>query len=682
MDIDKINQKLKEQWDEQKAKENKYDGKFKEDKYVDQEGQEWNVGDNGLRWRMDENGNGYTLELQNLKNILREKNLYKIWEKQKPNPDMGDKFGLEYGTELLQKNGIYLNKDYNLDVEKTKANFSDFIKNLQLKVLQTMQNDKRTATEMLVQFILCHNHIYTTRDDEKSEVWIYREGVYQSEGKTYINEICGEILGKAHTKHTTNEVINKIQARTYIDADIFFNQNEKHLVCLKNGIYDLQKKKLVEHTPEKIFFQKLPVVYDQDADCPNIDTHFKTVLKDESDANVMYEICGWMLYREYTPEKAVMFLGDGRNGKSKTLKLFKEFLGVDNCCDVPLTDLEDNNFAAATLHGKLANLSGDLPSRSLKNTAMFKKLVGKDTITADRKYKKPITFENYAKMLFACNQLPRTYDVTRGFFSKWLMFEFPFTFVDKNVYEDMEKKEGYKVKDPHIINELVTDSELSGLFNKAIEGLQRVLSLGRFSYSKGTEEVKQMWIRRSDSFLAFCMECLEEDRNSKIEKSDLRSIYSGYCRVHNERPVGNKGIKNTLEHEYVISEGRDVDRGMYWQGIKWKKPAKRYVGIISESRVNKGFKGFSDSVMLGKMNKSPNPLDTLELPCKLDETILGKLSSLCRESTDNLITYYELKSCLNGVVTDDKLTEKLAEYKEKGWIIQPKAGENSYTIAE
>ena len=44
------------------------------------------------------------------------------------------------------------------------------------------------ATELLVENIEKQKHIYTTRSDIKSEMWIYNEGIYIPQGKSFIKE--------------------------------------------------------------------------------------------------------------------------------------------------------------------------------------------------------------------------------------------------------------------------------------------------------------------------------------------------------------------------------------------------------------------------------------------------------------------------------------------------------------
>lgn len=433
-----------------------------------------------------------------------------------------------------------------------------------------LQNKKQEATELITMHIKNTINLYTTRDDDKSEIWIYQQGIYLPQGKTYIKEFSRKILGVAYTTYLTNQIIAKIEADTYIEQDEFFNNNIKEEICCENGILNLKTRKLTKFTPQKIFFTKIPIKYDPQQICPYIEQHFKTVLKNPEDSEVMFELFGYLLYKEYFIEKGVMFIGDGRNGKGKTIELMKRFIGVENCSSVPLQQFETDQFSAGELFNKLANLSGDLDNKALSHTGMFKTLTGRDLISASRKFLSRVKFVNFAKMVFACNKLPRTKDTTTAFWNRWLLFEFPYTFLGEEEINSLKEneKENIKLRNPTIIEKLSIPEELSGLLNKSLDGLQRLIKNKDFSNSQGVNEIKDLWIRKSDSFLAFCIENIEED-DVQIEKKVLRKAYGNYCKIHKVKPQSDKAMRETLFTNYSVSEEKTMD-GYYWYGIKLK----------------------------------------------------------------------------------------------------------------
>ncbi len=453
-------------------------------------------------------------------------------------------------------------KTNNIDIDSLRNNIKNLI----------LGRNEDGASEIIVKFILDTNHIYTTKDDIKSEIWYYNNGIYTPNGKSLIKEITRDLLQDGYTPQRVNKVIAKIEADTQIEHDDFFKNESIEEIPIKNGILNIFTKDISSFSPERIFFNKLPIEYNPEAKCDNIIKFFSDILKDQSDVDVMFELIGFCLIKEYRFEKSFMFIGNGRNGKGKTLSLIKHFLGVENCSSIPLSQINSGSTSVCELYSRLANIAGDLSNTDLKDTGMFKQITGRDLITAKRKYLNDLFFENYAKMIFACNELPKVYDLTDGFWSRWILFEFPYKFVKKSEYDNLDVKTNCKIMDETIIGKITTQEELSGLLNMALDGFARLLKNKGFSYSRGTEEVKDLWIRKSDSFTAFCIDTIEEDIDGKILKKDIRKIFSGYCKKHKVQGASDKAIKIILENRYGACEYQDWEgnKERYWEGIKFK----------------------------------------------------------------------------------------------------------------
>lgn len=455
---------------------------------------------------------------------------------------------------------------------------------LKFRVIGHLQKQEfGEATELLVQEIENQNFIYTTETDNAQEVYLYDEGIYTPEGICKIKAQIRNIMEDHYSEWLSNQVLAKIKTDTLISPDIFFKESNLWEVPVQNGILDLKTLELKEFHPSKIFFSKLPVKYDLEATCPMIDKFLSDVLAHEEDKNVFYELAGFGLVKEYFLEKAFMFVGNGRNGKGKSIELLKRLVGVYNTASVPLSAITSDSPFVERLWKRYFNLAGDISSKDLKETGMFKQLTGRDPISANRKYKNVIEFVNYAKMVFACNELPRVYDYSDGFWERWVLMEFPYKFVDQDVYDtakDGEEKKMWKIKDPQIINKIATPEEMSGFLNMALTGLHRTLKEKKFSYTTGTNEVKNRWIRKADSFMAFCMDSLEEDYDSKITKKELRKIYKDYCAEHKVNGVSDKAIKATLQEMFGVTDeyGKVNDfmnkQEWYWTGIKLKESKK------------------------------------------------------------------------------------------------------------
>lgn len=432
------------------------------------------------------------------------------------------------------------------------------------------------ATEEMVEFILNKFKIYTTRDDLKSEVWIYSEGIYIPQGKSFIKETIRQIMGEAFSSLFCKQVIDKIEVDTFIDANKFFKTKYLYEVPVENGILDICTLELSPFNPSKIFFNKMPVKFDPTAKCPKIEEFLKQVLAKEEDIQVFYEMAGFGLLKEYRFEKAFMLVGDGRNGKGKSLELLKRMFGAENCCSIPLSSIDFRNFDLVTLFGKFLNLAGDIGNQDLKDTSAFKSMTGRDLITVPRKFLNSLTFENYAKFIFACNELPMVYDTSKGFWDRWILLEYPYYFADKSLFEATppEERKMWKIRDDDIISKITCPEELSGLLNESLRGLKRLIDKGSFSTTMGSSEIKTTWIRKSNSIMAFCFDYVEEEPNGFVSKKSFRKVYSDYCKEHKVKVRSDKVIRESLLELFGASSDRkDLGLSYYeevWSGIKLK----------------------------------------------------------------------------------------------------------------
>lgn len=450
------------------------------------------------------------------------------------------------------------------------------LRNHVFTLIATRQRSK--ATELLARFVEFQHALRTVRSDDNPETWVYQDGVYVPNGRTHVTETCRRVLGEAFTTAIANEVVAKVEADTYVDQAEFFNAPDQYptLVPVRNGVLDVVTRELLPFDARRVFFHKLPVAYDASANCPHVNCFLASVFATTEDLTVFLEFAGSSIVRDYTYEKSLMLVGTGRNGKSKTLELLKTVLGEEACASVSLQRLEEDRFAAAGLFHKLVNIVNDLPSATLKSTSTFKAVTGRDTISADRKFKTDVYFKSYAKMVFATNQLPRTVDDSFAFFERWILIEFPFRFIPQAELDELKPEErvGVKPQDARILETMTTPRELSGFLNLMLDGYARLSRQRGFSTS-GTEAARRRdWQRRSNSFAAFMEDCLEKgDPDEEIVKTHLHQEYSEYCHEHGVKPMSDRVIKFTLGDEWGVTDvqSRSNDRQRAWVGVRWKE---------------------------------------------------------------------------------------------------------------
>jgi P4 family phage/plasmid primase-like protien len=432
---------------------------------------------------------------------------------------------------------------------------------------QYFDEDGKFIPKLFAEELMKEYSFITMRDNE--EVYVYSEGFYQPYAESLIKQECKARLEEEYRINRVHEVLD------YIKASTFQNRREEAptLVPLKNGVLDLDTLELKAHSPEYMFFNLLPVEYNPNATCPKILKFLEEITATKEDVDLLLEVVGYCLHRDYVIAKALMLVGEGANGKSTFLALVKTFLGLENVSGRSLQDLEEHRFAKADLHYKLANIYSDLPDKALYRTGTFKMLTGRDLITAEKKFMNSFNFVNYAKLLFSCNKVPEAYDDTSAFFRRWIITVFPNQFVGDTC-------------DPYILGKLTSPEELSGLLNLALESLKKLLAKGTFSYSKTTEELKEDYIRKSSPIAAFIMDCLAVDSDAFIEKKALYKVFAAYCRGKSLPIVTETTFfKNLPQHVAVIDLRAAIakDRLHAFKGIRYSE------GVASVSSVSRDF---------------------------------------------------------------------------------------------
>ena len=411
----------------------------------------------------------------------------------------------------------------------------------------------------------------------------------EEEIKAYVEELglkCG-LKGKVKT-HIVNEVIEKLKRRTYFKLQ---EEEEPKRIAFKNVVLDweyflnervkgLDKCIIpIEETKDKPVFHLIP--WDLDVELlrkciQNYDPNEGGIRKAAEDLApevvkifrdwvgdnwiLLFEIIGFCLYPDYPFHKAFMLVGEGSNGKSTYLQLIKTILGGENTVGISLQDICLYRFAASELYHKLANLFPDLPSEPLRYTGWFKILTGEDYASAPRKFKSPITFKNYAKLIFSANQLPEVTDMSYAFWRRWIIVEFP------NKFEE----------NPDFFKNNFTEEAIRKIVALSIIAFTNVWLNGGFTVEGEAADFKETWLRRVNSIYAYVKSGMEEgriklDKNEYTETEELYSDYRSWCEGEDRTPEEKATFTKELERLFGIRKTRirELGKRIYvYQGIK------------------------------------------------------------------------------------------------------------------
>lgn len=236
----------------------------------------------------------------------------------------------------------------------------------------------------------------------------------------------------------------------------------------------------------------------------------------------MLQFIGYCLYKSAKYEKAALFIGKGDNGKSTLLNALNRFFGRQNISHASLQDLSGGiHFAAADLNGKMINTFADLKSEKLQDTGPFKMLVSGDWIKAERKYGQPFSFQNHAKLIFSCNNIPQSGDEGYAYFKRWLIFHFERSFTGEE-------------RDTRLIDKITTPEEQSGLLNLALISLRQLIQDNEFTEAGDIEAIQEDYELNSSTVASFVHEKCEIAKNEldDIVCRDLYDDYTKYCKAN------------------------------------------------------------------------------------------------------------------------------------------------------
>jgi len=421
-----------------------------------------------------------------------------------------------------------------------------------------------------------YSYNFITIHDASKDIYYYEEGYYHKNAENIIRNLVQELIGDFTRINVKHEVVDVIRDTKYIQREKF--DAPVNLICLKNGIYDIRKKELIEHSPSFYFLGKLPINYNPGAKNPFWENFIKNICMQQGKRRIdveetIQEYAGYCLYRAYPFKRFVIIDGCGNQGRTQLFQGLLKVIGEENNTSVPLQDLNDKHFAKCKLYGKLTNISDDLPKKVLKYTGVIKEITGGSPIWADIKnHRDGIEFTNYAKPWYACNEMPITYDTTDAFFTRVIQI----TFLNKYVTNEEEIDNITTFEAVPDIHEMLTDTEekKSGILNWMIEGLHRLLEQQGFSLKQTIADKRDLWMEKSNPVYALLKNNYEIGNSDWcITKSDFESDVNRFCADKGYSTLSSNAITRMLNdlHYQIYLGQRTIDgepRVRVWIGLR------------------------------------------------------------------------------------------------------------------
>lgn len=403
--------------------------------------------------------------------------------------------------------------------------------------------------DRFARYIKNNNHIIKI----DGQLHVYKNGIYVDGAKEIEAQMIEQIPDLNRNR--------RAEVLAYMDVMIRENTSMSgaNYIAFKNGIYNLETDEMEDFSPEIVITNKIPYDYIPEAYSEIADKTLNKLACDDPTIRALLEECvGYCFYRRNELRKSFILTGEKENGKSTFLAMIDQLLGKENIANLDLKELGDR-FKTAELFGKLANIGDDIGDEFIPNPSIFKKLSAGNPINVERKGQDPFDFSSYAKLIFSANDIPRIKDKSGAVLSRLVIIPFNARFTAND--PDF---------DPYIKYKLIKDEPMQYLINIGLEGLKRILTNQKFTYSNKVAIAMQEYEEGNNPVLLFFKE------EPHIENEPTNEIYKQYyefCIMNNFQPMSNIEFSKQVKKYYDVDiVNKTIDGKKYRIFVERKKP--------------------------------------------------------------------------------------------------------------
>lgn len=244
---------------------------------------------------------------------------------------------------------------------------------------------------------------------------------------------------------------------------------------------------------------------------------------------LLYEVIGYALTKTAKLNKAFLFKGAGRNGKSKIFRVLEALLGAKQCSHEHLEYLSGSKAGSKTtvsaLRGCTVNIAEDQKQPNYVNTSLITRLISGETISIEQNGNDRVDLIPYATLLFSVNEVIDFKETGIYITDRFVVIPFNNTFTDDNNNRNI-----------NIGEELCQPKALQIIATRAIERFEKVLENGKFSIPKIVEEETRNYFMECNNVAEFCN---LYPIKTFIIKSNYYEEYKKWCKNNNREVFSN-----------------------------------------------------------------------------------------------------------------------------------------------
>ncbi len=316
-------------------------------------------------------------------------------------------------------------------------------------------------------------------------------------------------------------LIRDAASNCYISAERF-DRNITLFNC-ENGTLDLHTFEFRKHRAEDYITKISTVTYNPSLKSEEWEKFIAQIMCDDIEKmHYLQKAVGYAISGECILEQAFVLYGaTTRNGKSTFVNTIATMLGGTNGyaknAQPEILQLQKNK-RSSSANEDLARLTGcrflsvsEPPQNMMLDVALLKTLTGRDKITARFLYANSFEYTPQFTLFINTNHLPRVLDDTLFKSNRINVIEFTRHFTETE-------------QDRHLKDKLISENNLSGIFNWCLDGLKSYRTEGQ-SIIQSTNNYN----KESDKLTRFLEECLEPEAGVVCSIKDIYTIYKIWC---------------------------------------------------------------------------------------------------------------------------------------------------------
>ena len=214
--------------------------------------------------------------------------------------------------------------------------------------------------------------------------------------------------------------------------------------------------------------------------------------------------------------------------QSRLVQMIAQLLGPGLVSAQRIENLDKHRFASTSLLGKLLLVDDDVRAGIRLPDGELKKISEAKPITAEHKYGPTFEFVVRSVPILLCNNTASLADVSYGMSRRLMVLPFDRTFRDD--------------ANPTLFQG-IWETEMAGVLNRSIDGLQRLLNRGHFDMPIAVTRAKAEWLNEANPLAAFVDENCSRD---SLGKCLLKDFYGSYRQWAQER-----GYTRTQQYQTV-----------------------------------------------------------------------------------------------------------------------------------